>query len=112
MKLVVRMISTLAAVSLGLAAGPAAAQSKKKAAPAAAPAKAAPAKAAPAPAKPSADDPKAAQAKAKGVRAMLPHVDIMRPVHNLDSIAALCHALSGEGGGALKSPKAWLKSAA
>ncbi|MBN8956913.1 MAG: VWA domain-containing protein [Rhizobiales bacterium] len=52
------------------------------------------------------------EAKAKGVRAMLPHVDIMRPVHNLDSIAALCHALSGEGGGALKSPKAWLKSAA
>jgi uncharacterized protein with von Willebrand factor type A (vWA) domain len=52
------------------------------------------------------------EAKAKGVRAILPHVDIMRPVHNLDSIAALCRALSGEGGDALKSPKAWLKSAA
>ncbi len=61
MKLVVRMISTLAAVSLGLSAGPAAAQAKKKAAPAAAPAKAAPAaaKPAPGPAKPSADDTKA-----------------------------------------------------
>ncbi len=52
------------------------------------------------------------EAKAKGVRAMLPHVDVMRPVHNLDSIAALCRALSGNGGGAFKSPKAWLESAA
>jgi uncharacterized protein with von Willebrand factor type A (vWA) domain len=36
------------------------------------------------------------EAKARGVQAMLPHVDEFRPVHNLDSIEALCRALSGE----------------
>ena len=32
--------------------------------------------------------------KAKGVRALLPHVDEFRPVHNLDSLDALVDALS------------------
>jgi uncharacterized protein with von Willebrand factor type A (vWA) domain len=34
------------------------------------------------------------EAKALGVRAMLPHVDEFRPVHNLESLAALAQALS------------------
>jgi uncharacterized protein len=34
-------------------------------------------------------------AKAGGIRAMLPHVDSFRPIHNLASMADLCHALSG-----------------
>ncbi len=33
--------------------------------------------------------------KAQGIRAILPHVDDFRPVHNLDSIAELAAALSG-----------------
>jgi len=32
--------------------------------------------------------------KAAGIRAILPHVDDFRPVHNLSSIADLAHALS------------------
>ena len=32
--------------------------------------------------------------RARGIRAMLPHVDEFRPVHNLDSLAALAHALA------------------
>jgi len=31
--------------------------------------------------------------RARGIRAMLPHVDEFRPVHNLESIAGLCAAL-------------------
>jgi uncharacterized protein len=34
-------------------------------------------------------------AKAGGIRAMLPHVDSFRPIHNLESMAELCRALSG-----------------
>ena len=34
------------------------------------------------------------EAKAIGLRAMLPHVDEFRPIHNLGSMAALCRALS------------------
>ena len=33
--------------------------------------------------------------RAKGVRAMLPHVDELRPVHNLESMTSLVRALSG-----------------
>jgi hypothetical protein len=33
--------------------------------------------------------------KAAGIRAILPHVDDFRPVHNIDSLNALVHALSG-----------------
>jgi len=51
------------------------------------------------------------EAKAKGVRTMLPHVDEFRPIHNLDSIAELCRALSARGGRA-GSPQQWLKKVA
>lgn len=36
--------------------------------------------------------------RARGVRAMLPHVDEFRAVHNLNALADLCAALSGDGG--------------
>ncbi|QKV20547.1 vWA domain-containing protein [Oricola thermophila] len=51
------------------------------------------------------------QAKAKGVRAMLPHVDEFRPVHSLNSISELCLAL-GDGSSSnrrMKSPSEWLR---
>ncbi|MDB5600333.1 MAG: carbon monoxide dehydrogenase protein [Xanthobacteraceae bacterium] len=50
------------------------------------------------------------EAKAKGVKTMLPHVDEMRPIHNLDSMAALVAALSG---GDVKTgdPREWLRKA-
>jgi len=51
------------------------------------------------------------EAKAKGVRTILPHVDEFRPIHNLDSIAELCRALSASGGRA-GDPKEWLKKVA
>jgi hypothetical protein len=50
-------------------------------------------------------------AKAQGVRAMLPHVDSFRPIHNLASMADLCRALSGERSGG-RDPAAWLKASA
>jgi uncharacterized protein with von Willebrand factor type A (vWA) domain len=37
------------------------------------------------------------EARASGIRAMLPHVDEVRPIHNLDSMEELCRALSAEG---------------
>ncbi|MBX9457934.1 MAG: VWA domain-containing protein [Rhizobium sp.] len=37
------------------------------------------------------------EARASGIKAMLPHVDDFRPVHNLTSLADLVHALSGKG---------------
>jgi uncharacterized protein with von Willebrand factor type A (vWA) domain len=53
------------------------------------------------------------EAKARGVQTMLPHVDEFRPVHNLESMADLCRALSGHGRGDLASdPKEWLKRVA
>jgi uncharacterized protein len=51
------------------------------------------------------------EAKAKGIRTMVPHVDQLRPIHNLDSIGELVRALSAAGGPA-GNPKAWLESAA
>jgi uncharacterized protein with von Willebrand factor type A (vWA) domain len=51
------------------------------------------------------------EAKAKGIRAMLPHVDQLRPIHNLDSMGELVRALSAAGGPA-GDPKAWLEKAA
>ncbi|MBP2238554.1 uncharacterized protein with von Willebrand factor type A (vWA) domain [Sinorhizobium kostiense] len=36
------------------------------------------------------------EARAGGVRAMLPHVDEFRPVHNLESVAELVKSLSGQ----------------
>ncbi len=50
-------------------------------------------------------------AKAQGVRMMLPHVDLFRPIHNLASMADLCRALSG-GSDSAKNPQIWLKEAA
>jgi uncharacterized protein with von Willebrand factor type A (vWA) domain len=35
------------------------------------------------------------EARAKGVRTMLPHVDELRPIHNLESMSELVRALSG-----------------
>jgi len=49
------------------------------------------------------------EAKAKGILAMLPHVDELRPIHNLESMAELVQALSAKGGG---NPKAWLEKVA
>jgi len=51
------------------------------------------------------------EAKAKGIRTLLPHVDEFRPIHNLDSMAALVGALS-EGGSRAGDPKAWLRKVA
>jgi uncharacterized protein with von Willebrand factor type A (vWA) domain len=50
------------------------------------------------------------EAKARGIRTMLPHVDEMRPIHNLDSMRELCRALSGTGSHA--DPKVWLRRVA
>ena len=36
------------------------------------------------------------EARAKGVRTMLPHIDELRPMHNLESMADLVRALSGQ----------------
>ena len=50
------------------------------------------------------------EAKAKGIRTMVPHVDELRPIHNLDSMAELVRALSASGGRA-GDPRAWLEKA-
>ena len=50
------------------------------------------------------------EAKARGIRAMLPHVDEFRPVHSLAAIADLCEALS-ERGSAAADPRRWLAAA-
>jgi uncharacterized protein with von Willebrand factor type A (vWA) domain len=51
------------------------------------------------------------EARAKGVRAMLPYVDELRPIHNLESMTGLVRALSG-GAGKSYDPKAMLKKVA
>jgi uncharacterized protein with von Willebrand factor type A (vWA) domain len=51
------------------------------------------------------------EARARGVKAMLPHVDELRPIHNLDSMAGLVRALSGHEARDY-DPKAWLKKVA
>jgi hypothetical protein len=51
------------------------------------------------------------EAKARGIRTILPHVDEFRPIHNLDSIAELCRALSASGE-RTGDPKEWLKKVA
>ncbi|HWU60569.1 MAG TPA: VWA domain-containing protein [Ensifer sp.] len=48
------------------------------------------------------------EARARGVRAMLPHVDEFRPVHNLEAIGDLVKALSGESGGRKADPRRYL----
>jgi len=51
------------------------------------------------------------EAKAKGIRTMVPHVDELRPIHNLESMQDLVRALSASGGRA-GDPKTWLDKAA
>ncbi len=52
------------------------------------------------------------QAKAKGIRAMLPHVDEFRAVHSLDAVEDLVDALSGRGGVTAETdPRRWIKEA-
>ena len=47
------------------------------------------------------------EARARGVRAMLPHVDEFRPVHNLNALADLCVSL-GRGPMRENDPRRWL----
>ena len=47
--------------------------------------------------------------KAQGIRAMLPHVDEFRPIHNLAAVEDLTKALAGGGRGAKVDPKTWLR---
>ncbi|UZF94248.1 vWA domain-containing protein [Bosea sp. NBC_00550] len=49
-------------------------------------------------------------ARASGIRAMLPHVDSFRPIHNLAAMTDLCAALSQEVGRE-NDPRLWLKRA-
>jgi hypothetical protein len=51
------------------------------------------------------------EARARGIRAMLPHVDEFRPIHNLESMAGLVAALE-HGGGRSGDPKAWMQKVA
>ena len=46
------------------------------------------------------------EAKARGIKVMLPHVDELRPIHNLESMGELCRALSAHGRHV--DPKTWL----
>jgi uncharacterized protein with von Willebrand factor type A (vWA) domain len=52
------------------------------------------------------------EARALGIRAMLPHVDEFRPIHNLASVADLCAALSGDVSGRSTDPREWLRRVA
>lgn len=52
------------------------------------------------------------EARAQGIRAMLPHVDEFRPVHNLGSIAALVEALDADKPASATDPRLWLRRAA
>ncbi len=51
------------------------------------------------------------EARARGIRAMLPHVDEFRPIHNLESMAGLVAALEHDGGRS-GDPKAWMQKVA
>jgi hypothetical protein len=51
------------------------------------------------------------EARAKGIRSMLPHVDELRPIHNLESMAGLVAALSARDARA-GDPKRWLEMVA
>ncbi|MDA4848209.1 vWA domain-containing protein [Hoeflea poritis] len=51
------------------------------------------------------------EARAMGVRAMLPHVDEFRPVHNLEALSDLVDALEGQGD-ASTDPRRFLSHAA
>jgi Protein containing von Willebrand factor type A (vWA) domain len=49
------------------------------------------------------------EARASGIRAMLPHVDEFRTIHNLASMKELCRALSG-GSSEQCNPRRWLRA--
>ena len=51
------------------------------------------------------------EAKASGIRAILPHVDEFRPIHNLKSMETLVQALSKDSA-ASADPRLWLKRVA
>ncbi|MCX7311102.1 MAG: VWA domain-containing protein [Alphaproteobacteria bacterium] len=50
------------------------------------------------------------EAEARGIKVMLPHVDELRPIHNLESMTDLCRALSEHGSHV--DPKTWLSRVA
>ncbi|MBT5496399.1 MAG: VWA domain-containing protein [Alphaproteobacteria bacterium] len=50
--------------------------------------------------------------KSQGIRAILPHVDDFRPVHNLESLAQLTHILSDIGAGSDPALRRWQEMAA
>lgn len=50
-------------------------------------------------------------ARSQGIRAILPHVDAFRPIHNLASMADLCATLAG-GRDEGKDPRQWLEASA
>ena len=49
--------------------------------------------------------------KASGIRAMLPHVDEFRPVHQLASLADLAAALSKPATSSVMNPRGWMRKA-
>ena len=51
------------------------------------------------------------EARARGIRAMLPHVDELRPIHNLESMVGLVASLQ-HGADTSANPKAWLRKVA
>lgn len=51
------------------------------------------------------------EAKAAGIRTILPHVDELRPVHDLSSLASLCDALTETRISRLHDPRHWLGAA-
>jgi len=51
------------------------------------------------------------QAKARGIRAMLPHVNEFRPVHSLDAIEDLCAALAAGRDSSDTDPRRWINAA-
>jgi uncharacterized protein len=55
------------------------------------------------------------EAKAGGIRTMLPHVDVFRPIHNLQSMENLCQALGADHAYGRNTqatnPAQWLKAA-
>ena len=48
------------------------------------------------------------EAKAWGIRTMLPHVDVLRPIHSLDAMRDLVAALDGRHGGGSGDPRRYL----
>ena len=51
------------------------------------------------------------EARARGIRAMLPHVDEFRPVHSIEALADLCAALGGRERGRGVDPRRFLDAA-